>query len=123
MKQTLIVGAGGFLGAILRFRLGLFVLEHAKDWRFPLHTVVVNVSGCLIAGILAGLVAKHQFFGVDMKVFLFAGILGGFTTFSAFGLETVSLLQRQEFGTAMLNVVISVSAGMLAIWIGMRAAT
>ena len=122
MRQLLFVGGGGFLGAVARYRLGLFILGQAKEWRFPWQTVVVNVSGCLLAGVLSGLFNKHPYFSSDAKLFLFAGVLGGFTTFSAFGLETVSLLQRQEFGLAVLNVSASVGFGLLALWLGMRVA-
>jgi fluoride exporter len=123
MKQIMLVGAGGFLGAISRYGLGQFVLEQAKGWRFPLHTVLVNVSGCLVAGILAALADKHQNLTTDVRLFLFAGLLGGFTTFSAFGLETIYLLQRNELRMAILNVTVSVGLGVLLLWIGMRAAT
>lgn len=122
MKQVLLVGTGGFLGAVLRYGLGLFVLGFTKDWRFPLPTVLVNVLGCLAAGMLAGVADKHQFFGPDARLFLFVGLLGGFTTFSAFGMETVNLLERHESGAAFMNVAVSVGVGLFALWVGMRVA-
>ena len=94
MKQFWIVGLGGFIGAVTRYKLGGAVLHHTTDWKFPLSTFVVNVLGCLIAGILASLVEKHDFFTPSLRLFLFTGLLGGFTTFSAFGMETVYLLQK-----------------------------
>jgi len=75
--------------------------------------------GCLAAGILAGLAEKHAMFSADTRVLLFAGLLGGFTTFSAFGLETMHLLKRGDVAVAATNVVLSVLAGLAALWIGM----
>jgi fluoride exporter len=120
MKSLLLVGLGGCLGAVARYTLGGLVLHHSADWRFPLSTFVVNVSGCLLAGILAGLAEKHDFFTENMRLLLFTGILGGFTTFSAFGLETVYLLQRKEILFALLNAGLSVAAGVLALWVGLK---
>ena len=75
------------------------------------------------AGTLAGLLEKRPFLGPDARLFLFTGILGGFTTFSAFGLETIFLLQRREAGLAALNVGLSLAAGLAALWLGMKAAS
>lgn len=118
MKHLFLVGIGGCVGAVARYKLGGLILHHTTDWKFPAGTFVVNVSGCLLAGILAGLVEKHDFFTADVRLFLFTGLLGGFTTFSAFGLETVYLLQRHEFLFAALNVGSSVVLGVLALWLG-----
>ena len=123
MKQLLLVGLGGALGAVARWRLGGIVLHHTADWKFPLSTFLVNVIGCIIAGVLAGLVIKHDLFTPDARLFLFTGLLGGFTTFSAFGLETVYLLRRAEYATALAYVALSVSAGVAGLWLGLRAAT
>jgi CrcB protein len=68
--------------------------------------------------LLAGLAEKHDLFSADTRIFLFTGILGGFTTFSAFGLETMFLLRRGELLVAGTNVVLSVIAGLFALWIG-----
>ena len=78
------------------------------------------MSGCLVAGLLAGLIVKHDAFSADARLFLFTGLLGGFTTFSAFGLETVYLLQRHEPHMALLNVALSTLAGVLVLWLGMK---
>ena len=118
MKAMLLVAFGGALGSVARFRLSGWILHHTIDWRFPAGTFTVNVVGCLAAGILAALAEKHDFFSADVRVFLFTGILGGFTTFSAFGLETMFLLKRGEVAIASANVALSVAAGLLALWIG-----
>ena len=122
MKQLLpvgLVGLGGALGAIARWKLGGLVLHHWADWKFPLSTFMVNVLGCLIAGLLTGLVIKHDLFTPDTRLFLFTGLLGGFTTFSAFGLETVLLLRRGEHAIALTYVASSVMAGVIALWIAL----
>lgn len=120
MKNMLLVALGGGFGAVARYKLGGFVLHHSQQWKFPLSTFAVNVSGCLVAGVLAGLVIRHDLFAADARLFLFTGLLGGYTTFSAFGVETVYLLQRHEPWLAALNVGLSALAGVLAVWLGMK---
>ena len=119
MKAVLLVALGGAIGSVARYKLSGYVMQHALDWRFPLGTFTVNVVGCLVAGVLAGLAEKHGMFSEDTRVLLFAGLLGGFTTFSAFGLETMHLLKRGDYAVALANVVVSVVAGMLALWLGL----
>lgn len=121
MNHILLVGLGGALGAIARNKLSGFVLHHSTDWRFPLGTLLVNVLGCLLAGVLAGAIERHGLFSPDTRLFLFTGILGGFTTFSAFGVETVFLLRRGEVIVALGYVVLSVLCGVAALWFGMAA--
>ena len=121
MKGLMLVALGGAMGSMMRFKLSGLVLHHTIDWRFPAGTFVVNVAGCLAAGILAGLAEKHDFFSADVRLLVFTGVLGGFTTFSAFGLETVHLLKRGEVAIAGANVLLSVSMGLVALWIGMGA--
>ena len=83
----------------------------------------MNVAGCLVAGILAGLAEEHDFLSAEARLLLFTGILGGFTTFSAFGLETMFLLKRGEVMVAGANVVLSVVAGLAALWLGLGMAS
>ena len=123
MKSILIVGAGGFLGAVARFKLGGFLLHHAGNAKFPVSTFGVNVIGCFAAGLLAGMVIKHDAFRPDLRTFLFTGLLGGFTTFSAFGLDTFYLLQRHEFRWACLNAALSPLIGILAVLLGAKLVT
>lgn len=118
MKQILLVGLGGFAGAVLRYKLGGLVLHHTVDWKFPASTFAVNVCGCLAAGVLMGLAVKQDVFGPTARLVLFTGFLGGFTTFSAFGLETVYLLERHEILWACLYVTLTVSLGILTLWLG-----
>lgn len=121
MKAVLLVALGGAIGSVARYKLSGYVMQHALDWRFPLGTFTVNVLGCLVAGVLAGLAEKHAMFSADTRLLLFAGLLGGFTTFSAFGLETMHLLKRGDIAVAAANVVLSVFAGLAALWLGMAA--
>lgn len=123
MKGILLVALGGAIGSVARYKLSGLVLHHTIDWRFPAGTFVVNVVGCLIAGILAGLAEKHDLLSADARLLLFTGVLGGFTTFSAFGLETMYLLKRGEVAIAAANIIVSVIAGLLALWLGLGLAT
>lgn len=121
MKAVLLVALGGAIGSVARYKLSGFVLHHTIDWRFPAGTFAVNVIGCLVAGVLAGLAEKHDLLSPDARLLLFTGLLGGFTTFSAFGLETMHLMKRGDLAMASANVVLSVLAGLAALWIGMGA--
>jgi CrcB protein len=103
----------------VRWRVGGWVMHHSAGWRFPLGTFVVNVVGCLIAGVLAGLVVKRDLFAADTRLFLFTGLLGGFTTFSAFGVESVYLLRRGDYGIALAYIVSSLVGGVLGVLLGM----
>lgn len=119
MQQFILVSVGGAVGAVARWKLGGLVQHHAADWRFPLATFLVNVIGCIIAGVLAGLVVKRDLFTPDVRLLLFTGLLGGFTTFSAFGVETVQLLRRGEYAVALAYIILTVTVGMAALSLAM----
>ena len=108
------MAAGGAVGAVARYKMSGLVLHRTLDWTFPAATFAVNVLGCLVAGALAGLVERHDMFGPHMRLLLFTGLLGGFTTFSAFGLETIHLLRRGHTGAAAVYVALSVGVGLVA---------
>jgi CrcB protein len=118
MKGILLVALGGALGSVARYQLSGWVLQHTLDWKFPAGTFSVNVIGCLLAGILAGLAHRHDLLSAEARLLLLTGILGGFTTFSAFGLETMLLIRRGDWLIATSNIVLSVIAGLLALWLG-----
>jgi CrcB protein len=122
MKAILLVALGGAVGSVARYKLSGWMLHHTLDWRFPAGTFTVNVAGCLLAGVLAGLAEKHELLSADARLLLFTGLLGGFTTFSAFGLETMYLLRKGELLVAGSNVALSVAAGLLALWLGLGVA-
>jgi CrcB protein len=115
------VGLGGLLGSLARYRLGGFVLHHTANWRFPLSTFVVNLLGCALVGVLAGIAEHRHGLSPAARLFLITGFCGGFTTFSAFGFETVYLLRRHAAPWALANVAFSVVAGMAAVWFGWKA--
>lgn len=118
MKSMILVALGGAAGSISRYKLSGWVLHQSMGWKFPLGTFCVNVCGCLAAGILAGMATKHDLFSAEARLLLFTGVLGGFTTFSAFGLETLYLLKRSEYLIAGTNIAFSIIAAMIALWIG-----
>jgi CrcB protein len=118
MNSVILVALGGAFGSVCRFLLSSFISQRAVDWRFPLGTFVVNMVGCLVIGILLGLSIKEGYFSTETRLFLFTGIVGGFTTFSAFELETFMLLRSGEFLVAGGNVLLSVAAGLLSLWAG-----
>ena len=93
MSNALLVGLGGFLGSLLRYVLGGWVLRLKLGWTFPLETLIINVLGCLVFGVLAGLAESRGVLSGSARAFLFIGLLGGFTTFSSFSYETFQLLR------------------------------
>lgn len=123
MNGILLVALGGAVGSVARYKISGWVLHHTIDWKFPAGTFAVNVLGCLVAGILAGLAEKHDLFSADARLLLFTGVLGGFTTFSAFGLETMFLIRRGDVFIAGSNIVLSVIAGLFALWLGLSMAS
>lgn len=123
MQNILLVGLGGFFGSIARYKLGGLILHITAQDRFPFGTFTVNVLGCLIVGVLAGTAERYDVFGADARLFLFTGLLGGFTTFSAFGLETVYLIRRSDLSAAALYTGGSVILGITAVWLGFKLVT
>ncbi|MFC4727224.1 fluoride efflux transporter CrcB [Coralloluteibacterium thermophilus] len=116
-----LVALGGALGSAARFALSGWVLHHTVSWRFPLGTFVVNLAGCLAIGLLAGAGERYGLFSAETRLLLMTGLLGGFTTFSAFGLETLHLLRRGEWLVAGSYVGLSVLLGLALVWIGFGA--
>ena len=115
------VGLGGFLGSMLRFGLTGLVHRQLPLATFPFGTLAVNVIGCLVIGLLAGLYDSRQVFGPDLRVFAFIGVLGGFTTFSTFGFETLAMARDQEYLRAASNVILHVGVALPAVWLGYTA--
>lgn len=115
--DVLFVGLGGGIGAIARYVLGRLV-QQSVEASFPVGTLVVNVIGCFVIGALAQVGESRNAFTPQTRLFLFTGILGGFTTFSAFGNETVLLAQNGQGLSAALYVALSVVFGLGAVWVG-----
>jgi len=118
--NILFVGVGGFAGAVAPYLLGGRILHHTAAQKFPWSTFGINVLGCLVIGLLSGLIERLDWFVPQMRLLLLTGLLGGFTTFSAFGLETVHLLRRGEPWIAASYAAASVVACVAAVWIGLR---
>ena len=114
--KMLLVAAGGAVGSLVRYQIGAWVLARTETWQFPLGTFLVNVLGCLIAGVLIGVAEYRDFLTLELRLLIFTGFLGGFTTFSAFGVETVALIERNEFGVAAFYVLASVACGIAALF-------
>jgi len=117
MNSVILVGLGGALGSIARFKISAVALELAAGGRFPLGTFLVNVIGCLTIGVLAGLAAKDNFFSPDARLFFFTGITGGFTTFSAVSVQVRELLATSA-ATALAYAVGSVLCCVPAVALG-----
>jgi len=117
-----LVGSGGFLGALTRYYSGAFVLHHFGETRFPFATFFVNVLGCLLIGLSVSASARFGMLSSELRLLCVTGFLGSFTTFSAFGLETVYLLKRGDYVFAAANVVLSLSIGLAAVWFASKVA-
>lgn len=117
-SQLFLVGIGGFIGSVFRFLLSGFVSRLVPLAEFPLGTLAVNVLGCLLIGVLNGLAETRQLIGPELRLFLMIGMIGGFTTFSTFGYETLALIRDADLVQAMGNVMAQVFFGLIAVWLG-----
>jgi len=115
--NTLLVAAGGAIGAALRYLLGGWISSRLGPG-FPWGTFFVNATGCLLIGAVLGL-AERGTFPPEARLFLVAGVLGGYTTFSAFGYETLRLLEAGEIVPAALNAFGQLAAGLVAVYLGL----
>lgn len=116
------VGSGGFVGAVGRYLVSGWVHRLLPASLFPWGTLTVNLLGCFLLGFLASHAEMRQVLGPDARLFLFIGCLGGFTTFSTFGYETVALVREAELLAALGNVVLHLGVGLSAVWAGYAAA-
>lgn len=122
MSKLLVVGLGGFIGSALRYLVSGYVQQIAKSIAFPYGTLAVNVIGCFIIGFLSHLADAHGVFTTESRTFVFIGILGGFTTFSTFGNETMNFLREGENFFVLINVGAHILLGLGAVWLGRNAA-
>lgn len=119
MGSLLLVGAGGAIGAMSRYAIGLLV-GRLFVTTFPLATLLINIAGSLAMGICVGLLARflptwHE----TARLFVAVGILGGFTTFSSFSLDTIVLIERGELANAVLYVALSVVVCLAGLYLGL----
>lgn len=122
MRDILIIGAGGFIGAILRYLAVLSTQLLKTKTNIPMGTLLVNVFGCLLIGFLAVMAENSRLISVETRNFLIVGILGAFTTFSTFGYESVTLLKNGLNLHFALNIGLQLVLGFLAVWGGMSLA-
>jgi fluoride exporter len=119
LKQVLLVGLGGGIGSIARFLCQKYIYEWHPH-TFPFGTLIVNVAGCFIIGLIFGLGEKSQVLSAEWRLLLATGFCGGFTTFSTFAAENIGLLKNGQFLWFALYTAGSVIVGILATWIGMK---
>lgn len=109
MLNCLVVALGGGIGACLRYLIGLIPLK--EPFVFPIKTLVINLLGCFVIGLVASLALKNSSLSPKLVLFVKTGLCGGFTTFSTFALETETLIKTGQSGVAVLYVALSVVAG------------
>jgi CrcB protein len=119
MQKLVLIGCGGFIGSIARYVMSGLVHRLTGSDTFPLGTLAVNLTGCFLIGALAGWDESRGILSEPTRIFLFIGLLGGFTTFSTFGFETCSLLRDGQLPASLGNALVHVVAGVGAVWVGL----
>jgi fluoride exporter len=120
MLKLLLIFVGGGIGSMMRYAMQDWFKQLLAGRIFPVGTIVVNVLACFLIGLLSAFFAGPQLVREEYRIGLIVGVLGGFSTFSSYGLETFNLANDGEFGLAGLNFFISNGAGLLALVIGFR---
>lgn len=118
IRNLILVAIGGASGSVLRYIVHWIVSKKSVS-NFPYQTFFVNIIGCLLIGILVGYLTKYNAQNESLKLLLITGFCGGFTTFSAFGLENVYLIQNQNYQLAFLYTFLSLLFGVLAVSLGL----
>lgn len=118
MTRLLLAGAGGFIGSALRYAMSGVVQQWSGSISFPFGTLAVNIFGCLVIGFCSYFVEVRGLLNAEVRAFLLVGILGGFTTYSTFGNETMGLVREGQAGFAFLNVAGHLALGLGAVWAG-----
>jgi len=117
VDKLFLAGIGGFVGSALRYAVAGFVQNWSGSIRFPFGTLAVNLAGCVLIGFLSQLAETRGIFSADARTLIFIGVLGGFTTFSAFGNETINLWRDGESALAAANVATHVVLCLGAVWL------
>jgi CrcB protein len=112
-----LAGFGGFLGSVLRYSVSGFVQDFSRSIHFPYGTLAVNLIGCFAIGLLSQLAETRGAFTAETRTLVFVGVLGGFTTFSAFGNETINLWREGESGLALINIASHLVLCLGAVWL------
>ena len=120
MIKYLMVGVGGFMGAVARFWLGGYIGQRMGT-KFPYGTFVINCSGSFIIGLIVTLLAERSHWNPNLRYLIPIGFVGAYTTFSTFEFETLRAFQDGQILIAALNVTLSVLIGFIAVWLGVIA--
>ena len=123
LRTLFLIGTGGFIGSIFRYLVSGFAQQLTTGIQFPFGTLVVNLVGCALVGFFAELADHRGIVSGETRAFLIVGILGGFTTYSAFGNETMNLLRNGELWLAGGNIVGHTVLGLVAVWVGYSVAS
>ncbi len=118
IRTLLIVGTGGFIGSVMRYLVQVYV-EKGLSTTFPWGTFIANIAGSFIIGIVFALAQKGDLLSAEWRMFLAVGICGGFTTFSSFAYNNLTMLKEQAYGQFIWNVGGSLFFGLLAVYLGM----
>lgn len=117
IKNLILVGSGGFIGSVLRYLVQIFV-EKGLATTFPWGTFIANISGSFIIGIVFALAEKGSLMNAEWRIFLAVGICGGFTTFSSFAYNNLTMIKENSIGQLLFNVGGSLFFGILAVYLG-----
>ena len=117
MLKIFLAGIGGFVGSVLRYSVSGFVQDFSRSIHFPYGTLAVNLIGCFAIGLLSQLAETRGLFTAETRTLVFVGVLGGFTTFSAFSNETINLWREGESALALLNITAHLVLCLGAVWI------
>jgi len=117
MSKLFLIGLAGFIGTVSRYLMSGVIAKRYGE-TFPMGTLLVNLIGCFLVGLLFYLLEERFLVNQTARTVVLIGFLGGFTTFSSFGLQTFTLLRDGEFGFAVLNIAASNLVGLLLVWAG-----
>jgi fluoride exporter len=117
MQRLIYIGLAGGVGTLLRYWISEWIAERFGE-TFPTGTLIVNLLGCLLIGFLFYVMFDRYLVSPTIRTVILIGLLGGFTTFSSFGLQTFNLLRDDQLGPAILNIGLSNIGGLLLVWVG-----
>lgn len=115
--HILSIGLGGFVGSVARYAIG-YLIDSRGDGSFPYGILVVNLVGCLLFGLMSGVVESREMFTEEVRALIFIGLLGSFTTFSTFSSDSLKMLSEGDFLGGFLNIGLSLVLGLVFIWLG-----
>ncbi len=123
MLKLIIVGSGGFFGSVSRYLLSGAVYRIVGKTLFPYGTLAVNIIGCFFIGLLSGISETHNLFTPEIRLFIFIGFFGGFTTFSTFGYEVFSFANNGQIFSSFANIALHLILGLGLVWLGYALST